>query len=70
MVNLSADEESWVYARVLGGEVAIVALNADTVPATIEASVAPVGLAVNHMFIDGAPLGDLFENVQATYDNP
>ncbi len=30
----------------------------------------PVGLAVNHLFIDGAPLGKLFENVQATYDNP
>jgi hypothetical protein len=41
-----------VYARVLGGEVAVVALNTDTAPATIEAPVAPVGLA------DGAVLED------------
>jgi glycosidase len=52
MVNLAADEESWVYARVLGGEVAVVALNADEAPATIEAPVAPVGLA------DGTVLDD------------
>ncbi len=45
MLSLAADEDSWVYARVLGSEVAIVVLNADASPATIRASVAPVGLA-------------------------
>ena len=52
MVNLAVDEESWVYARVLGGEIAVVALNADATPATIEAPVAPVG------FPDGTVLDD------------
>ncbi|MCG6927935.1 MAG: cyclomaltodextrinase N-terminal domain-containing protein [Acidobacteria bacterium] len=52
MVNLAVNEESWVYARVLGGEVAVVALNADEAPATIEAPVAPVGWA------DGTVLDD------------
>ena len=52
MVNLSAGEESWVYARVLGGQVAVVALNTDATPATIEALVSPVG------FPDGTVLED------------
>jgi glycosidase len=52
MLNLAADEESWVYARVLDGEVAVVALNADAAPATIEAPVVPVGLT------DGTVLED------------
>jgi chloramphenicol O-acetyltransferase type A len=29
----------------------------------------PVGLQVNHMFIDGADLGDLFEAAQASFHN-
>jgi hypothetical protein len=52
MLNLAADEESWVYARVLGDAVAIVALNADAAPTTIETPVAPIGLA------DGVVLQD------------
>lgn len=30
----------------------------------------PVGLGVNHIFIDGAAIGNLVEEVQAEYDNP
>ncbi len=52
MLNLAADEESWVYARALGGEVAVVALNADAAPTIVEAPVAPVELA------EGAVLHD------------
>jgi glycosidase len=52
MLNLAAAEESWVYARVLAGQAAIVALNTDAAPATIEAPVDPVGLA------DGTTLAD------------
>jgi chloramphenicol O-acetyltransferase type A len=30
----------------------------------------PVGLEVNHIFIDGAPLGELVDAVQREYDEP
>ena len=30
----------------------------------------PVGLGVNHIFIDGAAIGKLVEEVQTEYDNP
>ncbi len=30
----------------------------------------PVGVQVNHLFIDGGDLGDLFEAVQASFDSP
>ncbi len=33
-------------------------------------SVVPVGVQVNHLFIDGGDLGDLFEAAQASFDNP
>jgi glycosidase len=52
MLNLVAGEESWVYARVLGAEVAVVALNRGGVPAALEAPVQPIGLA------DGTVLTD------------
>jgi glycosidase len=52
MLNLFAAEEAWVYARVLNGEVGVVALNADAAPVTVEAPVAPIGLA------DGTVLED------------
>ena len=32
--------------------------------------VLPVGVQVNHMFIDGADLGDLYEAAQASFDSP
>jgi glycosidase len=52
MLNLFAAEEAWVYARVLAGEVAVVALNADAAPVTVDAPVAPIGLT------DGVVLED------------
>jgi glycosidase len=45
MLNLAAGEELWAYARVLDGQAAVVALNTDASPVTIEAPVDPVGLA-------------------------
>lgn len=32
--------------------------------------VVPAGLQVNHLFIDGGDLGDLYEAVQASFDSP
>jgi glycosidase len=52
LLQLAVGEGSWAYARVLDGEVAIVALNTDANPVVIECPVAPVGLA------DGSALSD------------
>jgi chloramphenicol O-acetyltransferase type A len=30
----------------------------------------PVGVQANHLFVDGADLGDLYESAQASFDNP
>ena len=30
----------------------------------------PVGLQVNHLFVDGAPVGELVEGAQAAFDDP
>ncbi len=66
MVHLAADEETWVYARVLDGQVAVVALNAGAGagPVTIETPVGPVALD------DGVVLDDrLGTGVKATVEN-
>jgi glycosidase len=52
LLNLFTAEEAWVYARVLAGDVAVVALNAAGAPVTVEAPVAAAGLA------DGTVLED------------
>ena len=52
MLSLAADEGFWVYARVLDGEVAIVALNTDAAPVTIEAPLAPVEFAAGAVLVD------------------
>ncbi len=66
MVHLAADEETWVYARVLDGQVAVVALNAGAGagPVTIETPVGPVALD------DGVILDDrLGSGVKAAVEN-
>jgi glycosidase len=44
MLNLAVYEKSWIYARVLDGQVAVVALHTGDGPATIEAPGAAVPL--------------------------
>jgi glycosidase len=51
-VNLLVADKAWVYARVLDGRAAIVAINTDGVPTTVEAPAGPLGLP------DGAALAD------------
>jgi neopullulanase len=53
MVDLVVGEQTWAYARVLEGQVAVVALNNGTAPASFEAAAGPAGLA------EGATLVDL-----------
>jgi glycosidase len=56
-VNLAVDEQSWVYARILEGSVAVVALNNGTDPATLEFGVATAGLADGVVLRDRAGTG-------------
>jgi glycosidase len=51
-VNLHVADGSWAYARALDGQVAVVAINTDAAPATLDLPAAPAGLG------DGAPLAD------------
>jgi len=51
-VNLFVADKAWVYARVLDGRAAIVAINTDGAPITVEAPPGPAGLR------DGAALND------------
>jgi len=51
-VNLHLADRSWAYARVLDGRAAVVAINTDAAPATLDLPAVPAGLA------DGARLRD------------
>jgi glycosidase len=61
-VNLHIADRAWAYARTHEGQVAVIALNTDAAPVTIDTPTAPIGLA------DGTRLEDRLEGLPVTVE--